>query len=122
MVEAAVLLCVLDGHHVLYVLNHADDALHTFGAGADGTQFFIADTMADTAIVDVCGEAADGLGELQHLFGRLLEQMQSKAQSRALPHARQGGEGFDSLRQSVRGQLHAFCDVFGFAKIQKKYE
>lgn len=106
MVEAAILLGVLDGHDVLDVLDHADDVLDAFGAGTDGAEVRIADAMADAAVADVGCEAADGVGELQHVVAGLAEEVQCETQRRALSHARKGGEGIDSLGQSSRGQLH----------------
>ena len=56
MVEALVLLGVFDGHDILDVFHHADNALCTFGTGTDGAGVGVAETVADVAIVDVGGE------------------------------------------------------------------
>ena len=95
MVETAILLCVFDGHNVLDVFHHTDDALCAFGAGADGAGVGVADAVADVAVVDVGGQFADGFGQQQHIVGGLFEQVQGKAQCRAFAHAWEGGEGFD---------------------------
>ena len=100
MVETVVLLGVLDGHDVLYVLHHADDALHTFGVGADGAEVGVADTMADAAVVDIRGEAVDGIGHVHHLLRRLLEQVQCKAKGRPFAHAWERGEDFHGFAES----------------------
>ena len=87
MVEAPVLLGIFDGHDVLDVFDHADDALHPLGVGADGAGVGVADGMADMAVVDVGGEAADGLGEEQCLVGGLLEEVERKAEGGAFAYA-----------------------------------
>ena len=43
--------------------------------------------MADMAVVDVGGEAADGLGEEQCLVGGLLEEVERKAEGGAFAYA-----------------------------------
>ena len=95
MVETTVLLCVLDGHDILYVLHHADDTLCAFGIRADGAGVGVADAMADMAVVDVGCQLPDGFRKLQDIVGWLFEQVQCKAQCRTFAHTREGGEGFD---------------------------
>lgn len=53
--------------------------------------------MADTAVVDVGGQTMEAFGEVEHLFGRLFEQMECKTQCRAFADAGQRREGIDGL-------------------------
>ena len=101
VVEALVLLRVLDGHDVLHILHHTDDALVPFGAGADGTGVGVAEAVADVAVVDVGGEAVDSVGEQQHLVSRLFEQMEGETECGTLAYTRQRGEVFDGIGQGV---------------------
>ena len=95
------MLGVLNGHDVLHILHHADDALVALGVGADGAGVGVAEAVADVAVVDVGGEAVDGIGELENLVGGLFEQMERETQGRTLAYARQGGKGFHGIGQGV---------------------
>lgn len=103
VVKALVLLCVLDGHDILDILHHTDDALVPFGAGADGTGVGVAEAVADVTIVDVGSEAVDRFGKLKGFVCRLLEQVEGETKSGPLAYARERGEVFDGIGQGVRG-------------------
>ena len=79
VVEATVLLCVFDGHDVLDVFHHADDALGAFGTGADGAGVAVADGVAYVAVVDVGSQFAYGVRQLHYFVGGLFEQVEGKA-------------------------------------------
>lgn len=101
VVEALVLLCVFDGHNVLHVFHHADDALRALGAGADGACVGVAEAVADVAVVYVGGETVDGVGELHDFGGGLFEQVEGEPQCGAFAHTGECGEVFDCGGQGV---------------------
>ena len=106
VVKALVLLCVLNSHNILHVFHHADDALVALGAGADGAGVGVAEAVANVAVVDVGGEAVDGVGQMEGLVSGLFEQVEGETQGRAFAYTGQGGEVFDGVGQGVGGQFH----------------
>ena len=92
MVEAVVLVGVLDAHHVLDVLDDADGRGVTRGVAADGAHLGLADVVAHLAVTDLAPQPDDGLAKVDGLLLVLFEQMQHQPQGGLSPDAGQLGE------------------------------
>ena len=53
VIDAVVLLRVLDSHHLLYVLYYADNVMLAFGTAAYGTNLCVAHAMANPTMVQI---------------------------------------------------------------------
>ena len=89
MIEAVELLRILDGHHVLDILDDADHRAITTGIGADGACIRVADIMADMTVLDFLLQAADGFGKLLHLAILLTQEPEHEAQGGLAADARE---------------------------------
>ena len=92
VVQAMVLVGILDAHHVLDILDDADGARVTRRVAADGAHLGLADVVAHLAIAYLAAHLDDRLAKVNRLLLVLLEQMQYQAQGRFAPDARQLGE------------------------------
>ena len=101
VVQAMVLVGVLDAHHVLDVLDDADGRGVTRGVAADGAHLGLADVVAHLAVTDLAPQPDDGLAKVDGLLLVLLEQMQHEAQGGLSPDARQLGELADRRFQQA---------------------
>ena len=99
MVQPVVLMGVLDAHHVLDVLDHADGACVTRRVAADGAHFGLADIVAHLAIAYLAPQLDDGLAKRYGLLLVLLEQMQHQAKRCLASDARQLGKLADRCLQ-----------------------
>ena len=100
MVQPAVLMGVLDAHHVLDVLDHADGARVTRWIAADGAHLGLADVVTHLAIAYLAAHLDDRLAKVDRLLLVLLQQVQHEAERRLAPDARQLGKLTDrSLQQ-----------------------
>ena len=67
VVDAVVLLGVFNGHHVLYVLHHADGAVVSARIAAYFADVVVADIVAHLAVFDVTPHGFDGIGKAVHI-------------------------------------------------------
>ena len=60
MIQAVVLLRILNGHHVLDVFHHTNGGCIAARIGTDGTRFGVADVVAKLTILNVFTHFEDG--------------------------------------------------------------
>ena len=101
MIEAVVLVGVLDAHHILDILDNADGRGIARRVAADGTDLGLADVVAHLAVTDLTPQPDDGLTETDRLLLVLLEQVQHEAERCLAPDARQLGELADRRFQQT---------------------
>ena len=99
MIQAIVLMGVLDAHHVLDVLDNADGARVARRIAADGAHLGLADVVAHAAVAYLAAQPDDGLTKVDRLLLLLLEQVQHKPQGRLAPDSRQLGKLADRRLQ-----------------------
>ena len=99
VVQAMVLVGVLDAHHVLDVLDDADGARVTRRVAADGTHLGLADVVAHLAIAYLAAHLDDRLAKVDRLLLVLLQQVQHESQGCLAADARQLGELTDRRLQ-----------------------
>ena len=87
-----VLVSVLDAHHILDVLNHADGAGIARRIAADGTHLGLADVVAHRAVAYLSPQLDDGLTKVDGLLLIALEQIQHEPERRFAPDAGQLGK------------------------------
>ena len=92
MVKTIVLMGVLDAHHILDVLDHADGRSIAWGVAADGTHLGLADVVAHLAIANLAPQLDDGFAKVDRLFLVLFQQVQDEAERRFTPDSRQLGK------------------------------
>lgn len=99
VVQAMMLMGILDTHHVLDVLHHTDGARVTRRVAADGAHLGLADVVAHLAIAYLATQPDDSLAKGDCFPLVLLQQVQHEAQGRLAPDARQLGELTDRRLQ-----------------------
>lgn len=89
MIQAMVLPSILNRHHILYILHHANRVFVTRMSLTYRTYLLVGDGMADAAVVDILLERSERRGKrLDILFG-LAQKMQDQPQSSLATNARQ---------------------------------
>ena len=92
VIEAMVLVGILDAHHVLHVLNDADGRGIAGRVTANGAHLGLADVVAHTAVPYLAAQPDNCLAEVDRLLLVLFEQMQYQSERRLTPDAWQLGE------------------------------
>jgi len=75
MVKAFVAVRLLDGQHVLHLLNDADGALITLWIRANVAERAIADTVAPLAVADLLAKVYNRFPQMLRIGGRLTKQV-----------------------------------------------
>ena len=89
VIETTVLHRVLDSHHVLNVLDYADQTGVSRRIAADFASFIIADIVADLAIMHASTHLNQTLCQCLYPFLILTKQVKSQAKSRLAAYSRQ---------------------------------
>lgn len=82
MVNAVILSCVFDEHHLFDCFDHADGGLVALRVGADFAHGLVGNVMALFAILDIFAHFADGRYKFVGIGRTLAEDMQSHTESR----------------------------------------
>ena len=88
MVYAAVLLCVFNRHHILYILHYADGGVVAGCVSTDAAEVFVRDVMTFLAILYLSFQVDDGLAKVFDAVLILPQDVESQAQGRALTDTR----------------------------------
>ena len=87
MIAAVKLLRLFDGHHVLNVFHHADEAAVASLIGADGANVGVADVVAHATMLNAMLHRGERLAKTIYLVIALAQKMKHQAKGRLAPYA-----------------------------------